>query len=161
MLASLKIQRPRKHIHWDIAESECEKLTGADELENITQHRPRYFDINFWFLTTILLLAFSIVQNVRNLRSSGSGSYETGFATDLPDAHRTVGLDQRRFTSSLKDHPNGTLYMVSDASQLQYVGLPSPTIDANWDALTHGPVLTIFTSHLLTSSRTLLSADLI
>jgi len=146
MLAALKTQRPKKHVHWDIEDCECEKLTKAHELEETTQHRPRYFNINFWFLTTVLLLAFLIVQNVPDLRSRGLGSYEKGFTTDFPDAHRTVGLEQRRFTSSLRDYPNGTLYMVSDASQDQYVGLPSPGIDGNWDALTHGRVFTIFTT---------------
>lgn len=144
MLAALKTQRPKKHVHWDIEDCECGKLTKAHELEETTQHRPRYFNINFWFLTTVLLLAFLIAQNVPDLRSRGLGSYEKGFTTDFPDAHRTVGLEQRHFTSSLRDYPNGTLYMVSDASQRQYVGLPNLVIDANWDALTHGRVFAIF-----------------
>jgi hypothetical protein len=133
MLASLKIQRPRKHWYHDI----------ADELEH--PHRPRrqYFNINIWFFTTILLLTFSIAQtqNVFRSHSKVSGSYETGFTTDLPDAQRTIQVEKHRFTAALRDHSNGSLYMVSDASKPQYVGLPTPAIDANWDALTHGMVL--------------------
>ena len=146
MLGSTKTQRPKKQVRFDMEACEYEKLTDTYENTTQHQHRPRYFNINFWFLTTVLLLAFCILQNVRSLRADGSGSYEKGFTTDFPDAYRTVGLDRRRFTSSLRDYPNGTLYMVSDASQRQYVGLPNPTIDANWDALTQGRVLTTFTT---------------
>lgn len=146
MLATLKTPRPKKHVHWDIEDCECGKLKKAHELDEPTQHRPRFFNINFWFLTTALLLAFLIVQNIRDLRSRGLRSYENTFNTDFPDTHRTVGLERRRFISSLRDFPNGTLYMVSDASQRQYVGLPSPAIDENWDALTHGRMFTTFTT---------------
>ncbi|KAJ4376625.1 hypothetical protein N0V86_006739 [Didymella sp. IMI 355093] len=71
-------------------------------------------------------------------QSEGSGSYETGFTTDFPDMQRTIQLEKHRFTAALRDHPNGTLYLVSDSSQRQYVGLPNTAIDNNWDALTHG-----------------------
>jgi hypothetical protein len=143
MLASLGIQRPRVHSYHDVADDECEKLTDADELEEPHRSRRRYFNINIWFFTTLLLLAFSIAQNISRSHSKGSGSYETGFTTDFPDTQRTIQLEKHRFTAALRDHSNGTLYLVSDASQPQYVGLPNTAIDDNWDALTHGKVITV------------------
>lgn len=141
LLANFKLQRPRKHAYHDIVDAECEKLTDADELEGPRPSRRQYFNINVWFFTTILLLTLSIAQTSRNIIKSQSevtGTYETGFTTDLPDAQRTIQLEKHRFTAALRDHRNGTLYMKSDPSQPQYVGLPTPNIDANWDALTHG-----------------------
>lgn len=160
MLASLGIQRPRKHSYHDIADSECEKLTDADELEDPRRPRRQYFNINIWFFTTTLLLTFSIAQtqNVFRSHSRFSRSYETGFNTDLPDAQRTIQVEKHRFTAALRDHSNGSLYMVSDTSKPQYVGLPTPAIDANWDALTHGMPLPFSHRSPLTLFRTLLRA---
>ncbi|KAJ4401348.1 hypothetical protein N0V91_008012 [Didymella pomorum] len=139
-LSYFRFQRPKKHSYHDITNSESEKLTDADELED--PHRPRrqYFNVNIWFFTTILLLTFSVAQNRNVFRSysRASGSYETGFSTDLPAPQRTIHVERHRFTAALRDHSNGSLYMFSDASKPQYVGLPNPAVDANWDALTHG-----------------------
>ncbi|KAF2176083.1 hypothetical protein K469DRAFT_755879 [Zopfia rhizophila CBS 207.26] len=76
------------------------------------------------------------------------GQYGKGFHTDfgmiskstlIPNLPKGVlQLEKVRFTHSLRAHENGTIYGNIDTNQPQYVGTPSPEIDANWEALVGG-----------------------
>jgi hypothetical protein len=45
---------------------------------------------------------------------------------------------RRRFTYAIKDNFDGKLYASINPNELQYAGLPSPTIDKNWNELIAG-----------------------
>lgn len=50
----------------------------------------------------------------------------------------SIRLHQIQFSSAIRDHPNGTLYMAFDPSEPRYVGPPSDEIDAAWRELLKG-----------------------
>ncbi|KAJ5318311.1 hypothetical protein N7476_004731 [Penicillium atrosanguineum] len=47
-------------------------------------------------------------------------------------------FEKKRFTNAIRDDPNGNLYSWINPDELQYAGLPSPKIDANWNDLISG-----------------------
>lgn len=47
-------------------------------------------------------------------------------------------FEKRRFSNAIRDDPDGNLYASINPDELQYAGLPSPNIDANWDKLVKG-----------------------
>ncbi|RAO68350.1 uncharacterized protein BHQ10_004362 [Talaromyces amestolkiae] len=83
-----------------------------------------------------------------------TGTYETGFDTELEEMKPSIKLHQKRYTSAIRDLPNGTLYMAFNTSEPQYVGPPSPEIDAAWNSLLQGRYI-----HFTTNETTWLNSD--
>ncbi|KIW69493.1 hypothetical protein PV04_05366 [Phialophora macrospora] len=94
-----------------------------------------------WKFSTILLSVLCVVLLVdRRLSNLALGSYEHGFETDLTAARQSIKLQKIQFTGGLKFSPtNGTVYRAhNSADGNEYVGPPSPAIDAAWTALLDG-----------------------
>lgn len=67
---------------------------------------------------------------------------EEGYLTEWGPAKASIKAEQVTFTSSLKyNATTKEIYREIDHSQPQYVGTPSPEIDAAWDTLLHGQYL--------------------
>ena len=49
-----------------------------------------------------------------------------------------TSLETIRFDGTAGFKDNGEIYRIYDHSQPQYVGEPSPEIDANWNYIVHG-----------------------
>ncbi|PKK41765.1 hypothetical protein CI102_12568, partial [Trichoderma harzianum] len=63
-------------------------------------------------------------------------SYEKGFHTDLGPIKSKIGLIQQRFTGGEEIDHNGNF--VKDQRGSEYIGSPSPEVDAVWDRLLLG-----------------------
>ncbi|KUL88986.1 hypothetical protein ZTR_06085 [Talaromyces verruculosus] len=112
-----------------------------------------------WAVMTFILAVVSLVENIYLLRTVRStkrniGTYETGFDTELEEMKSSIKLHQKRYTSAIRDHPNGTLYMAFNTSEPQYVGPPSPEIDAAWNSLLRGRYI-----HFTINETTWLNSD--
>lgn len=72
----------------------------------------------------------------------------------IEEMKSSIKLHQKRYTSAIRDHPNGTLYMAFNTSEPQYVGPPSPEIDAAWNSLLRGRYI-----HFTTNETSWLNSD--
>ncbi|KUI69556.1 hypothetical protein VM1G_04721 [Cytospora mali] len=84
--------------------------------------------------TTILFAGLSIVLVVELWRFH-SNSYKYGFLTELGPAREIVQVKETVFMGGLVYDDNDNLHRETLPGQPQYVGTPSPEVDAAWNQL--------------------------
>lgn len=107
------------------------------------ERRPRrpwkcFYSSPIWLVTTLILLIVCVFQAVLH---HVAPSYENGFSTDLADLTSALRLRQTRFTGSIRNWANGTMYSAQPALDTQgrrFTGTPSEDIDAAWHDLIYG-----------------------
>ncbi|KAJ5890475.1 uncharacterized protein N7473_006703 [Penicillium subrubescens] len=85
-----------------------------------------------WVISTVIFASLSVFLYFRPISSA---TYEHGFSTDLDALKSQIQLHQVKFTGGLELNETGKLHRIIDPGQPQYVGPPTPEIDAAWDEL--------------------------
>ncbi|KAH8812467.1 hypothetical protein F5884DRAFT_855763 [Xylogone sp. PMI_703] len=114
-----------KRENGQLDESHENLLSGGDLKDEL---RPSSLVVWPWKLATGILLTL-LLWSSYTLHSAG---YENGFITHLKPARRSIAIDQVKFTGGLKWSNDGVLYRDQNGGEAQYVGKPSPEIDAAW-----------------------------
>ncbi|GLA89901.1 hypothetical protein AtubIFM56815_004394 [Aspergillus tubingensis] len=88
-----------------------------------------------WMLSTVILASTSVTLLANSFYPPfyEFGSYETGFRTDLDAAFPVLEIEQRTFTGGLHWNENGTLVRNHLPQGQEWVGPPSPELDALWE----------------------------
>jgi hypothetical protein len=108
----------------------------ADLLQNNTPNlqlvrksrKPWIISTVFFATTTVFLLVNKLLPR--------SGTFETGFDTDLASVRSAIELQKVTFTGSPSFAADGTEYVKPQPDLKQYVGPPNAAIDKNWNELT-------------------------
>ncbi|KAI1268091.1 hypothetical protein F5Y18DRAFT_424412 [Xylariaceae sp. FL1019] len=95
-------------------------------------------------LLNILFVLFNISLWAHERVSSLKSSYDEGFSTDLGPAKSQIELVTRSFTGGVNLDADGSFNM--DQTGSEYIGEPSPEVDAAWDELLLGLNLDFDTS---------------
>ncbi|KAJ5689014.1 hypothetical protein N7462_003406 [Penicillium macrosclerotiorum] len=90
-----------------------------------------------WVVSTVIFASLSVFLYFRSTRIK---TYENGFSTDLDALKPQIQLHQVQFTGGLELNETGKLHRIIDPEQPQYVGPPTPEIDAAWDELMLGEI---------------------
>ncbi|KAJ5389258.1 uncharacterized protein N7496_000326 [Penicillium cataractarum] len=85
-----------------------------------------------WVISTVIFASLSFFLYIRSTRIA---TYEHGFSTDLDALKSQIQLHQVQFTGGLELNETGKLHRIIATGQPQYVGPPTPEIDAAWDEL--------------------------
>ncbi|KAH8678365.1 hypothetical protein BX600DRAFT_431648 [Xylariales sp. PMI_506] len=130
-------------------ETETEKLLDQIRCESqirlpgTRSHWPSLAVVPWALAIAFASLSLFLFMNPQNASDRGLGTYEDGFTTDFLFSSE-VPLERKRFTRSPEFYDNGTAWMppVDYTSpwpeNVNYVGEPSPEIDANWEQLIKG-----------------------
>ncbi|CAN8099826.1 unnamed protein product [Discula destructiva] len=117
----------------------------ADDVvvQNETWSRRRDWVIATLLFTTIALACLSALMLVELSRLQSS-SYRRGFLTELDSIRKVISIEETVFGGGLVYDDADNLYREITPGQPQFVGPPSPDIDAAWDGLLRplGMVLT-------------------
>ncbi|KAK0755792.1 hypothetical protein N5P37_011666 [Trichoderma harzianum] len=120
-------------------ELESNQLLGGDNGEPVQKKQHHKKSGRLILLTSLLvnlfltcfIVIYLICQNY-----TPRTSYEKGFHTDLGPIKSKIGLIQQRFTGGEEIDHNGNF--VKDQRGSEYIGSPSPEVDAVWDRLLLG-----------------------
>ncbi|EAW09065.1 oxidase ustYa family protein [Aspergillus clavatus NRRL 1] len=95
-------------------------------------------------LTTVLFGAQSLYLWSRPAPTCSRYPFDAGYPTEWGPAVESIKLEKTTFTSPLRYNTTSSqLYRDFDASQPQYIGAPSPEIDAAWESLLGGQFLVL------------------
>ncbi|KAI0973470.1 hypothetical protein F4678DRAFT_426840, partial [Xylaria arbuscula] len=126
-----------KHSPFSDGESEDDTLLsdGLDSRTSSGRDLSRNHIVVYVAVAVSWLLSLFLVFHFTQSALKNKSSYETGFDTDLEPLKQAIEMERIRFTGGLNIDDNGTLYLVTEPGATQYVGNPTPEIDAAWDAL--------------------------
>ncbi|MCJ1360351.1 MAG: hypothetical protein MMC33_010356 [Icmadophila ericetorum] len=89
-----------------------------------------------WMISTIFLAVLSasliFLQDIRNV----TGTFETGFRTDLAAIRSEISIQTVRFDGSPSFTEDGEEFVPDHPGKLRYVGEPSSEVDDAWNELT-------------------------
>ncbi|KXH34551.1 hypothetical protein CSIM01_00462 [Colletotrichum simmondsii] len=104
---------------------------------------------SYYFISLILFAIFPVLVIalfVLHTRLAGAridSGFLQGFPTELEPIKGVLASETVRFTGGLHFYKNGTLYREVIEGQPQYVGPPSPEIDAAWKSLLKGQYMNL------------------
>ncbi|KAF2830159.1 hypothetical protein CC86DRAFT_368017 [Ophiobolus disseminans] len=117
------------------APSEYSDESGATLEPTRTPIVKRRTNYSLYAITLVLagLATFFFAQNFQ-LRKRGN--FQNGFANEIAFATPLIQVYKTKFTGGIKFHDNGTMFRDQGPGK-QYVGQPSPELDAHWEELVH------------------------
>ncbi|KAK1989887.1 hypothetical protein LX36DRAFT_664794, partial [Colletotrichum falcatum] len=102
-----------------------------------------------WWLTGPFLWLLSLLFTWMIASAASKSPYDVsvGLETELEPIKSHIEMYTTTFSSDLDWDENGKLQRLSRPGSKQFVGDPSPEIDANWEHITNGNTPTLLTGH--------------
>ncbi|QKX64823.1 uncharacterized protein TRUGW13939_11999 [Talaromyces rugulosus] len=128
----------------DFSEDEGGSLLMSQQPKSFVA-RLSYAVKRSWWVAGPLLWLLSLLATwiIASVASKSPYDISVGLDTELELFKPHIEMYKTTFSSDLDWDANGTLWRISRPGSLQYVGDPSPEIDANWEDLTQGVAIDI------------------
>ncbi|KAI0392419.1 hypothetical protein F5Y17DRAFT_459925 [Xylariaceae sp. FL0594] len=121
---------------------------SEDEAEGLLHYHHRSLPrravfLRFWWIPLLVCSwVFSLVLTWKlSIWAYRSDSFEYGYSTDLEPLKSQIEITRYKYLGDLDWDENGTLYRPETPGAIQYVGPPSPEIDAAWEHIIPGEAM--------------------
>ncbi|THV45576.1 hypothetical protein BGAL_0473g00050 [Botrytis galanthina] len=127
----------------DGSDTEDRATVTTNHSSKVSISRSFYFaSLSLFILCPVLIVALFVLHGRLSQAQVNSG-FLKGFTTELDPIKSVISEQTVRFTGGLHYHKNGTLYREAIEGEPQYVGSPSPEIDAAWNQLLKGQYMNL------------------
>ncbi|TGO16132.1 hypothetical protein BPAE_0517g00030 [Botrytis paeoniae] len=127
----------------DGSDTEDRATVTTSHSSKVSISRSFYFaSLSLFAVFPILIIALFVLHG-RLADAQINNGFLKGFTTELDPIKSVISEQTVRFTGGLHYHKNGTLYRETIEGEPQYVGNPSPEIDAAWNQLLKGQYMNL------------------